>query len=275
MYKVYKCPKCNKELIQEGKSLKCANNHCYDIARKGYVNLLLVNQTHAKAPGDSKLMIRARRDFLNTGKYDKLKVAINSLVKKYASENDYFLDLCSGDSYYTSYIAAQNNSLKVVNLDISKEGIIQGCNRSRANKLSNMEFAIGNIDYLPFLDNSFDLMLNCFGPINVFEFIRVCKTNGVYIRVLPGEKHLLGLKKVLYGSKTYLNQEKNTNLEGFSLIEKLIIDDDITLNNQQINNLFTMTPYYYKSPKDTTEKLLKMDWLETPIQFEILVYRKK
>lgn len=274
MYKVYKCPMCDKELIQEDKSLKCVNHHCYDISKKGYVNLLLVNQTRAKEPGDSKQMILARGNFLDTGKYDKLKNELNELVAKYSQKDDYFLDLCSGDSYYTSYIAIQNPELKVVNLDISREGILQGCKRSRMLKILNMEFAIGNIDYLPFLDNSFNLMLNCFGPIDVPEFIRVCKTGGIYIRVLPGENHLFELKKVLYGEKTYLNKEKDNSLEGFTLIEKTILDDEIHLNNQELNNLFTMTPYYYKSPKETTETLLKMQALDTPIQFEILVYKK-
>lgn len=275
MYKVYKCPKCDKELTQVGKSLKCINNHCYDIAKKGYVNLLLVNQTHAKSPGDSKKMISARGSFLDTGKYDKLKNKLIEVVNKYSDEDDYFLDLCSGDSYYTCSIAKRFPSMKFVNLDISKEGIIQGARRSRNAKLENMEFIVGNIDYLPFLDNSFSLMLNCFGPINIYEFIRVCKTNGTYIRVLPGEKHLLGLKRVLYGEKTYLNREKETELEGFNLVEKIMIEDEISLDNKQINDLFTMTPYYYKSPRETTKKLLNLEALNTIIQFEILVYNKK
>lgn len=274
MYPVYKCPKCHRGLKQIGKTLKCENNHCYDISHKGYVNLLLVNQTHAKDPGDSKRMILARGAFLDTGKYDCLKNALNSIIVKYARVDDYFLDLCSGDSYYTSFIAKNSPRLQVVNLDISKEAIIQGCSRSRREKINNMEFAIGNIDYLPFLSNSFDLMLNCFGPINVEEFLRVCKNRGIYIRVLPGPKHLWELKRVLYGDKSYLNTEKDNSLPGFELIDKKMIDDCIHLDNTQINNLFTMTPYYYKSPKDTTQKLLALPSLDTPIQFEILVYRK-
>ena len=274
MYKVYKCPKCNLELTQVNKSLKCDNNHCYDIAKRRYVNLLLVNQTHAKEPGDSKHMIEARRDFLNTHKYDVLKDKLNELIGKYNREDSTFLDLCSGDSYYTTNIAEHHPNLKMVNLDISKSAIAEGCKRSKAMKLSNMEFVIGNIDYLPFLDNSFTLMLNCFGPINVEEFDRVCKSKGIYIRVLPGEKHLFGLKKVLYGDKTYLNKEKDNELVGFKQIDKIILEDEIELNNVELNNLFTMTPYYYKSPKETTEKLLSLSRLKTPIQFEIFVYQK-
>ena len=35
------CPKCHEPLEIEGKTCKCINNHCYDIARQGYMNLLL------------------------------------------------------------------------------------------------------------------------------------------------------------------------------------------------------------------------------------------
>ena len=32
------CPKCHEPLEIEGKTCKCINNHCYDIARQGYMN---------------------------------------------------------------------------------------------------------------------------------------------------------------------------------------------------------------------------------------------
>jgi len=219
-------------------------------------------------------MIEARRDFLDTHKYDVLKDKLNELIDKYSQKDFKFLDLCSGDSYYTTNIAKYHPELEMVNLDISKSAIDAGCKRCKAMQLTNMEFVIGNIDYLPFLDNSFDLMLNCFGPINIEEFDRVCKSKGIYIRVLPGEKHLFELKKVLYGDKAYLNKEKDNELVGFKQIDKIILEDEIELNNLEINNLFTMTPYYYKSPKLTTENLLNLPNLKTPIQFEIFVYQK-
>ena len=35
------CPKCHESIVQEGNSYKCANNHCYDLAKTKYLNLLL------------------------------------------------------------------------------------------------------------------------------------------------------------------------------------------------------------------------------------------
>ena len=41
----------------------CIQGHSFDIAREGYVNLLLPNQKHSKSPGDSKDMMESRRSF--------------------------------------------------------------------------------------------------------------------------------------------------------------------------------------------------------------------
>ena len=55
------CPLCRKPLVNENvSSLTCSSGHCYDLAREGYVNLLLVNRKHSQEPGDSKAMIAAR-----------------------------------------------------------------------------------------------------------------------------------------------------------------------------------------------------------------------
>lgn len=39
--KLLACPKCHQQLHLENKTLKCENNHCYDISKRGYINLLL------------------------------------------------------------------------------------------------------------------------------------------------------------------------------------------------------------------------------------------
>lgn len=38
------CPVCKEKLVRENKTYKCINNHCFDMAKQGYLNLLLSNQ---------------------------------------------------------------------------------------------------------------------------------------------------------------------------------------------------------------------------------------
>ena len=35
------CPKCGNKLVREERVWRCQNNHSYDIAKRGYVNLAL------------------------------------------------------------------------------------------------------------------------------------------------------------------------------------------------------------------------------------------
>ena len=66
------CPVCKEKLCIQNKSLVCSNNHTFDIAKSGYVNLLLSKQAGKNVHGDNKLTVRARRDFLSKGYYSRL-----------------------------------------------------------------------------------------------------------------------------------------------------------------------------------------------------------
>ena len=107
------------------------------------------------------------------------------------------------------------------------------------------------------------------------EFNRVLKDNGYFIRVLPDTDHLLGIKEVLY-EKVILNLMKEKDINGFKLVDEIHIKDEITLKSkEEIYDLFTMTPYYYKTSKESISKLLKLDSLKTEVSFVLLVYKKK
>ena len=56
----------------------CNLKHSYDIARQGYVNLILNGSVH----GDSKEMVVARTEFLNHGYYACLQEKLCELIKK-------------------------------------------------------------------------------------------------------------------------------------------------------------------------------------------------
>lgn len=113
-----------------------------------------------------------------------------------------------------------------------------------------------------------------FSPLAEKEFLRVLKKGGVFIYAVPGERHLWGLKEVLY-ENPYENEHKDTDYDGFSLLERVSVKGNIHLDeNRQIMNLFSMTPYYWKTDVSGSERLKKLDSLDTEIHFDFLVYRK-
>ena len=58
------CPVCKQRLTRSGSCYRCRGNHSFDIAKSGYVNLLLSQQSSQKRHGDDKAMVLARRRFL-------------------------------------------------------------------------------------------------------------------------------------------------------------------------------------------------------------------
>lgn len=272
---LFKCPVCNQPLEKKERVLCCKNNHSYDIAKKGYINLLLANQgNHFLEEGDKKDAVVARTTFLNTGVYDYLRQEIIKTMKSYFGDEPFnFCDLACGEGYYTTEIHQNFPEIQTYGVDISKAAITALCTRKNMLGLQNFHMAIGNLDYLPFVDESFDCLLNCFAPINKTEFKRICRQNGIYIRVLPGPNHLLEMKEALY-ENVRLNEPKEENLEGFTLIDKKIISNVTIADNYQIKALLDMTPYAVKTSPQAKEKLFSTQSMKLTTEFSIFVFKK-
>ena len=84
----------------------------------------------------------------------------------------------------------------------------------------------------------------------------------------------MGLKELIY-DEPYENKETDTEYEGFELIARVPVKDEISLTTSLLLDLFAMTPYYYRSPKGTLEKLNETERLITEIEFDFLIYKKR
>ena len=106
------------------------------------------------------------------------------------------------------------------------------------------------------------------------EFARVLRPGGVLLFAVPGPRHLFGLKEVLY-ARPYENQRRDVAYPGFSCVERVPVERAITVTGPQVQALFAMTPYYWKTPVDGARRLAALDKLTTEIGFDFLVYRKE
>ena len=94
------------------------------------------------------------------------------------------------------------------------------------------------------------------------------------IMVIPSAEHLWELKQKIYDIP-YKNEVKPYELEGFGLLEKRRVTYRIHLDGQSdIQQLFTMTPYYYRTGAEQRKRLEALDELDTTVDFELLVYHK-
>ena len=175
----------------------------------------------------------------------------------------------TGQQLIPHALQAQGASPSVCGVDISRDALI--CAHRRAPELT---LAVASIAHLPVADASCDLVLNVFAPHDAAEFARVLRTNGVLLRVIPLERHLWGLKQAVY-DRPYENTVPDPALPGFTLAEQRALRGTITLRtNADIEALFCMTPYYYKTGARDQAKLHALDTLTTETEFALLIYRK-
>jgi 23S rRNA (guanine745-N1)-methyltransferase len=64
------CPICTTRLELAGRSVRCARQHSFDVARQGYVNLLPGGARTGTA--DTAAMVEARASFLAEGHFASL-----------------------------------------------------------------------------------------------------------------------------------------------------------------------------------------------------------
>ena len=100
---IFVCPVCRRELEDCGSLYRCGGGHCFDKSKFGYVNLLQSQKSSSKRHGDDRLMVRARRDFLDSGGYSFLLDALCEISMRLIGGGA-VLDAGCGECYYSSGI---------------------------------------------------------------------------------------------------------------------------------------------------------------------------
>ena len=271
---IFCCPICGGPLERGPSAYSCPAGHSFDLAREGYVHLLPANRMHSKMPGDDKGMAAARWAFLSKDYYAPLRDALCSIALANTGPAPSVLDTGCGEGYYTSgvYQALRRagRSVTLAGTDISKAIL-----RRAAKREKDAEFAVASSYHLPVADGSVDLLLNCFSPLAIEEFRRVLRPEGHFLYVVPSAMHLWEMKQVLY-DHPYPNEVKETPYEGFRYVAIRHVEDVIHLDSPtDIQALFGMTPYCWKTPKSGVEKLCKLDALDCRIAFDIHVFQRE
>lgn len=269
------CPVCGGKLERCEKIYRCSVGHSYDISKRGYVNLLMSQASSKKRHGDDTEMVNARTRFLSLDKYSPLRDEVSRIVcdELYARGGGVIADIGCGECYYTEHISKALDERKISHqiygIDISKKAL-DAAGRRKA----NIELAVASAFSIPIAENCSDVIINLFAPHEANEFFKIAKDNALLIRVFPLAKHLWELKCAVY-DEPYENEIDTLDFDGFTLLYTKEMKYGIHLDtNRQILDLFSMTPYCYKTSSKDRAKLDNLGSLDTRVEFCIAVYRK-
>ena len=261
------CPVCGLQLNNEGKRYVCPKNHSFDMARQGYVNLLTVQQKHSLNPGDTREQVLARRELLEAGYYAPIARTLIETAKALGLSGQ-ILDVGCGEGWYSAQLSDALDA-ELTGLDISKEAV-----RCAAAKYKGKQWLCATAAHIPVEDGSVNLLTSLFALTLPEEFRRVLKPDGYYFQVLAAEDHLLGLKGIIYDSLTFREKDTVPELPGFERVKSVPIRFAFTVEGQQIQNLFSMTPHVFRIGRDGAERLRNTRTLTDTASCVLNVFRR-
>ena len=290
------CPVCGASFESDGKSLICCGekHHLFDFASSGYVNLLPPGKGKNSKSGDDAEMMAARKRFLASGCYDRISVTIGEIISSLAKDKREsgicVVDSGSGEGRHTCNIiktVAENGiPALAIGFDASKKGAALASSLAKRETIANPYFcdgthnlsaffAAGNIFSLPVRDHSADFVTSLFAPIAGEENKRILRQDGCLVVAASGAHHLVELRKVLY-DEVRLSSGEIRCPEGFYKVsEQTLCYKTIVENNALIRDLFTMTPFYYRTSLSDKAKLDKIDRLEITVEVLVGVFSPK
>lgn len=276
---VLACPVCWQSLARVGMVFRCGSGHSFDVARDGYVNLLLPQQRHSKDPGYSQAMIAGRRDFFATGHYQRLADEIAGLIRANlpAEGTSVVIDAGCGEGYYLRRLrmalAGQAPPIRAVlcGLDISRHAV-----RAAAKRDPESLYAVAGTYQMPALPGRADLLLSHFSPVSADDFRRVVRPGGTVLTGGPGPGHLYSFKELIYDAPAmHEPSEPLAGQDGFELASRHQIRYKIALRGPgQVASLLAMTPYYWSAGPETQARLAAADSLDTEVDVIVHAYRR-
>jgi 23S rRNA (guanine745-N1)-methyltransferase len=273
---LYLCPVCggSLQLHPSGKNYACQNQHSFDLAKEGYLNLLPVQHKHSKEPGDNKLMMIARREFLEAGFYEPMANAVALMIdaNRIKGQVVRLLDLGCGEGYYSRKMACYCNHSEEIALhgiDIAKFAIA-----AAAKKQPDARFIVASSNRLPYPDRYFDFVLRVFAPSDDDELKRVLKSSGHLLTVTPGPRHLWQLKEFIY-AEVKEHAPESLIPQGFERLTSQRVSYKITPNLQQRMALLQMTPFAWRANESVQQSLQNVSELEIETDFILTLAIKK
>ena len=266
---MWHCPLCKSSISLNSTPIRCNNNHSFDIAKSGYVNLLPVQFKKSKLPGDDKDMVKARREFHQLNAYKPLKDKMHLLVEHFLTKTGTANNVagnatkqtvsvydagCGEGSYLDAMIQGLSRngfSVKGAGSDIAKIAVDLAAKAFRY-----AQFVVASSFELALQNETQNVVMQVFAPGSNEEYVRVLKEQGILITVDPAPNHLFELKQQVYDNARH-HQISDAPREGFTRIHNECFSFPIKFADaDHALALIKMTPFYWKLPQGKIDTIV-------------------
>lgn len=285
------CPLCGGEMRREANSLICVSGHTFDVAKSGYVNLLPPGKEKNARTGDEKNMVRARVAFLSKNYYSQISDTAAQHLAEVMDISDAitFADMGCGEGYHTCRIAENfgklGRAVTALGFDASKYAAECASKRARAmgylpkdgvgaENCSDTQayFFPANLFHLPLREHCLDAAVSMFAPVAGEETHRILKKGGLLCVVSSGRDHLIELRRLIYDD-VRLSDSLPPIPQGFTEVKRANTSYSVDVTGRDdLEALFVMTPFYYKTTEEGRARLLANDNLTVTVDVNISIF---
>lgn len=244
---IFRCPKCGAALSLSHQSLLCENGHCFDIAKKGYVNLAL---GRGGSIHYDKALFESRGLILKAGFYAHVLAKAHAALAREGAKR--VLDAGCGEGYYARALAAAG--MDVYAFDLSKDAVALAAEGGTPVKLM-----VADMTAIPLAEGSMDGILDAFSPAHYGEYRRVLRPGGIAVKVIPGENHLKELRAL--AKQQLKHREYGTGAD----VESLFLEHFRPVCTETAEETFPLSPELRPHLLKMTPLLFGVDTSQLPL----------
>ena len=205
------------------------------------------------------------------------------------------VDMGAGEGRHTlkttSELISRGKKMLSVGFDASKYASECGMKKSRAAGLAeknpyditsraSLVFIPANIFSLPIVNDCADVCLSMFAPIPWDEAYRVLKKSpdSMLLVLSSGKNHLIELRSLIYDSVNLSDSLPEIPEGNDSFVSAGTTELCYTThleNGEDIKNLFTMTPFYYKTTEEGKKRLYSQNELDVTVDVNYTIFKLK
>ena len=276
------CPIDGLALRLDGASLRCDNNHSFDIAKQGYVNLLPVQFKSSKQPGDSRAMVQARQRVLDSGLFGGVADVVSDCVMHGLDGQDgnhrLIVDAGCGDGYYLCHMQrridkrAPSSPTKFLCLDISKDAIVAAARRGKG---LDVGWVVATNKCFPVVHGEVGVIVCGFG-FPVWEHWAAIQISGQRVVTFdPCAKHLIELREHIYPSVEMKSSEPSAQAKscGYKLGNEQRVQYTVDkVDRTQVMDVLEMTPHGRRLSEEARQRIQAVDALALTVDIVVRTY---